>query len=94
MHQLGIARRFYRHFHGWHHDHDFGLQNLKLIVAAVPNDVGPRLSSTGLQRIAAMRGKSKNPDSMAQAAAYIKEINHYAFLDNTDEEWEKWASCF
>ena len=28
---------------------------------------------------------------MAQAAAYIKEINHYAFPDNTDEEWEKWA---
>ncbi|TXI89491.1 MAG: alpha/beta hydrolase [Burkholderiaceae bacterium] len=92
MHQLGIARAvFIGTSMGGITTMTLALQNLKLIVAAVLNDVGPRLSSTGLQRIAGYAGKSKNPDSMAQAAAYIKEINHYAFPDNTDEEWEKWA---
>ncbi len=92
MHQLGIARAvFIGTSMGGITTMTLALQNLKLIVAAVLNDVGPRLSNSGLQRIAGYAGKSKNPDSMAQAAAYIKEINHYAFPDNTDEEWEKWA---
>ncbi|WMW79824.1 alpha/beta hydrolase [Undibacterium cyanobacteriorum] len=92
MYQLGIARAvFIGTSMGGITTMTLALQNLKLIVAAVLNDVGPSLSHTGLARIAGYAGKGKSLNNMDEAREYIKEINHYAFPHNSEQEWAKWA---
>jgi pimeloyl-ACP methyl ester carboxylesterase len=67
------------------------LRRLKLIGAAVLNDVGPALSARGLQRISRYTGKGEVLGSWNDAAAYIRSINEVAFPANTERDWEKWA---
>ena len=67
------------------------LRKSKLIAAAVLNDVGPKLSQKGLDRIAGYAGDGMHCANWEQARNYIKRINHSAFPNNTDEEWDKWA---
>lgn len=92
MHQLGIARAvFIGTSMGGITTMTVALQNLKLIVAAVLNDVGPILSETGLKRIAGYAGKNRTLSTLAEAAEYVKGINQHAFPNNDDAEWLKWA---
>lgn len=65
--------------------------NLKLIVAAVLNDVGPVLSKTGLSRIAGYTGKTTTFLEWDDAVAHVANINQTAFPSYTKEDWEKWA---
>lgn len=67
------------------------LRRLKLISAAILNDVGPVISQKGLDRIAAYAGKAPVIHSWTQATDYIMSINQSAFPDNSMEEWQKWA---
>jgi pimeloyl-ACP methyl ester carboxylesterase len=67
------------------------LRRLKLIGAAVLNDVGPALSGRGLQRISRYTGKGEVLRSWRAAAAYMRSINEVAFPANTEQDWEKWA---
>ena len=67
------------------------LRRLKLIAAAVLNDVGPVISEKGLARIAGYAGKGCELSSWDQAAEYIKNINEPAFPANSMAEWDKWA---
>jgi pimeloyl-ACP methyl ester carboxylesterase len=67
------------------------LRRLKLIAAAVLNDVGPVISPKGLARIAGYAGKDCVLTSWEQATDYIMTINQQAFPANDLEEWSKWA---
>ena len=67
------------------------MRHLHLIAAAVLNDIGPALSTRGLQRIAGYAGKGEVLASWSDAAAYLRDINQSAFPDNTDQDWDKWA---
>ena len=67
------------------------LRKLRLISAAILNDVGPILSEKGLARIAGYAGKTTQPASWDEATEYIKNINESAFPENTMEDWGKWA---
>lgn len=67
------------------------LRRLKLIAAAVLNDVGPVISQKGLARIAGYAGKGCTPGSWEEAACYMRDINQPAFPDNDMGEWNKWA---
>lgn len=67
------------------------LKRLKLIAAAVLNDIGPVISQKGLARIAGYVGKTQAIDSWSAAADFVKRINEVAFPAYTPEEWEKWA---
>ncbi|MES2319067.1 MAG: alpha/beta hydrolase [Pseudomonadota bacterium] len=67
------------------------LRRLKLIAAAVLNDVGPVLSEKGLSRIAGYAGKGCVLTSWDEATDYIMTINQQAFPANDLEEWSKWA---
>lgn len=67
------------------------LRRLKLIAAAVLNDVGPVISPKGLARIAGYAGKDCVLTSWEQATDYIMTINQQAFPANDLEEWAKWA---
>ncbi len=67
------------------------LRRLKLIAAAVLNDVGPVISEKGLARIAGYAGKGCMPASWDEAACYMRDINQPAFPDNDMGEWSKWA---
>ena len=67
------------------------LKRLKLIAAAVLNDVGPTISQKGLARIAGYAGKGSTMFSWEQAAEYVRDINQSAFPANDMAEWTKWA---
>lgn len=67
------------------------VRRIGLIAAAVLNDVGPALSSRGLQRIAGYAGNAKPVASWDDAATYLRGINQVAFPTNTDSDWDKWA---
>ncbi|WP_395008888.1 alpha/beta fold hydrolase [Undibacterium sp.] len=67
------------------------LRKSSLIAASVLNDVGPKLSQKGLDRIAGYAGDGMHCANWEQARNYIKYINQSAFPNNTDEEWDKWA---
>jgi pimeloyl-ACP methyl ester carboxylesterase len=67
------------------------LRRLKLIAAAVLNDVGPTISEKGLARIANYAGKSCVLTTWDEATDYIMTINQQAFPANDMEEWGKWA---
>lgn len=67
------------------------LRQSRLVAAAVLNDVGPYLSSRGLQRIAAYAGGGESFPTWQQACDYIKRINQIAFPNNSEEEWAHWA---
>ncbi len=92
MRRLGIARAvFIGTSMGGITTMTVALQDLKLIVAAVLNDVGPILSETGLKRIAGYAGKNGALNSLEEAAEYVKNINQHAFPNNDQAEWMKWA---
>ncbi|NHZ63409.1 alpha/beta fold hydrolase [Massilia sp. CCM 8694] len=67
------------------------LRRLKLIAAAILNDVGPVISQKGLSRIATYAGKGATMLSWEQAAEYMRDINQPAFPSNDMSEWNKWA---
>lgn len=67
------------------------LRRLKLIAAAVLNDVGPVISEKGLSRIATYAGRSATMLSWEQAAEYMRDIHQPAFPSNDMDEWNKWA---
>ena len=67
------------------------LRRLKLIAAAVLNDVGPVISEKGLTRIASYAGKGATMLNWEQAAEYMRDINQPAFPANDMAEWNKWA---
>ncbi|MET0858197.1 MAG: alpha/beta hydrolase [Telluria sp.] len=91
-HDLGIARAvFIGTSMGGLITMTLALRRLKLIAAAVLNDVGPALSGRGLQRIAGYAGNSAPVASWDDAAAYIRGINEVAFPANTEHDWDKWA---
>lgn len=62
-----------------------------LIGGAVLNDVGPRVASGGLRRIASYVGKTTPVRTWADAAAYVKQINGVAFPAYEDERWAVFA---
>jgi pimeloyl-ACP methyl ester carboxylesterase len=66
-------------------------RRLKLIAAAIINDIGPVMSVRGLQRIAGYAGRCNAVGSWEEAAAYLRDINACAFPANSSEEWGKWA---
>ncbi len=68
-----------------------GMQRLNLIAGAVLNDIGPILSTRGLDRIRSYVGKGGALASWDEAAGYVRKINLEAFPDNTDEDWLHWA---
>ncbi len=67
------------------------LRRLKLIAAAILNDIGPIISERGLARIATYTGGGKALGSWEQAADYMMSINQVAFPANSMDEWDKWA---
>lgn len=67
------------------------LRKLKLIAAAILNDVGPALSPKGLGRIAGFAGKGVQVHNWEEATQYIRQVNLSAFPDNSMEEWGRWA---
>jgi pimeloyl-ACP methyl ester carboxylesterase len=67
------------------------LRKSSLVAAAVLNDVGPIISTRGLQRIANYTGKGEVLGNWEEAAAYTRSINELAFPSNTQADWEKWA---
>ena len=91
-HDLGISRAvFVGTSMGGLITMTLALRRLKLIAAAVLNDVGPIISEKGLSRIAGYAGKGCELTSWGQAAEYIKAINQPAFPANDMAEWDKWA---
>jgi pimeloyl-ACP methyl ester carboxylesterase len=91
-HDLGIARAvFIGTSMGGLIIMTLAMRHLRLIGAAVLNDVGPALSQRGLQRIAGYAGKGEVLGSWADAAAYIRSINEAAFPSNTEQDWNHWA---
>jgi pimeloyl-ACP methyl ester carboxylesterase len=62
-----------------------------VVAAAVLNDVGPVLSPAGLARIAGYTGKTAEPTSWAEAAAYARSTNAHAFPEMGDAEWLAFA---
>ncbi len=91
-HDLGIARAvFVGTSMGGIITMTLALRRLKLIAAAILNDVGPVISEKGLARIAGYAGKGSTLLSWEQAADYIRSINQSAFPDNDQDEWTKWA---
>ncbi|MDP3668908.1 MAG: alpha/beta hydrolase [Telluria sp.] len=67
------------------------LRRIKLIAAAILNDIGPVISEKGLARITSYAGKGVALPSWDAAADYVKTVNRSAFPDNPDDEWSKWA---
>lgn len=61
------------------------------VAAAVLNDVGPELAPAGLARIASYTGKTAEPASWDEAAAYAKATNGHAFPPMGDAEWLAFA---
>jgi len=91
-HDLGIARAvFVGTSMGGLITMTLAMRRLKLISAAILNDVGPVISVRGLARIAGYAGKGTTLFSWEQAAQYIRDINQPAFPDNDMHEWSKWA---
>jgi pimeloyl-ACP methyl ester carboxylesterase len=91
-HNLGIARAvFIGTSMGGLITLAVALRKLKLIAAAVLNDVGPVLSPKGLNRITSYTGKGKELATWTEASDYIMTINQTAFPDNTMDDWAKWA---
>ncbi|HEY1151272.1 MAG TPA: alpha/beta fold hydrolase, partial [Pseudoduganella sp.] len=91
-HDLGIARAvFIGTSMGGIITMTLCLRHSSLIAAAVLNDVGPTLSTRGLQRIASYAGRGGELTTWAEAADYIAGINRTAFPDNSHEEWQRWA---
>lgn len=91
-HDLGIARAvFVGTSMGGLITMTLALRRLKLIAAAILNDVGPVISEKGLARIAGYAGKGCELSTWEQAAEYIKDINEPAFPANDMAEWGKWA---
>lgn len=56
------------------------------IAASVLNDVGPRLSTAGLGRIASYVGRSQPVSSWAEAAEVVRAINGAAFPERADDD--------
>ncbi|QYF93732.1 alpha/beta hydrolase [Massilia sp. PAMC28688] len=91
-HELGIGRAvFVGTSMGGLITMTLALRRLRLIAAAVLNDVGPVISQKGLARIAGYAGKGCTPASWEEAACYMRDINQPAFPDNDMGEWNKWA---
>ena len=91
-HDLGISRAvFVGTSMGGIVTMTLALRRLKLIGAAVINDIGPIISEKGLSRIAGYAGKGCQLASWDEAAHYIKNINQPAFPANDMPEWDKWA---
>ncbi len=67
------------------------MRRLKLIAAAILNDIGPVISPRGLERIAGYAGKGCTMANWDDAAHYIRGINESAFPANDMNEWDKWA---
>lgn len=67
------------------------LRRIKLIGAAILNDIGPVISEKGLTRITSYAGKGIALPSWDAAAEYVRNINQLAFPDNPMDEWSKWA---
>jgi pimeloyl-ACP methyl ester carboxylesterase len=91
-HDLGIARAvFVGTSMGGIITMTLALRRLKLIGAAILNDIGPVISQRGLERITSYAGKACALESWEAAADYCKNINQNAFPDNRIDEWSKWA---
>lgn len=56
------------------------------IGASVLNDVGPRLSASGLGRIASYVGRSQPVSSWTEAAEVVRAINGSAFPERADDD--------
>ncbi len=56
------------------------------IAASVLNDVGPRLSTAGLGRIASYVGRSQPVASWAEAAEAVRAINGSAYPERADDD--------
>jgi pimeloyl-ACP methyl ester carboxylesterase len=67
------------------------LRRLRLIAAAILNDIGPTMSPRGLSRIANYAGKGCTMASWDDATHYIRDLNQSAFPANDMAEWGKWA---
>ncbi len=67
------------------------LKRLRVICAAVLNDVGPVISMAGLNRIAGYVGQARPVENWDDAAAYIASINGVAFPDYTHDDWTVFA---
>ncbi len=67
------------------------MRRLRLIAAAILNDVGPILSQRGLRRIASYAGTTVEVPTWEQATDYVMNINQCAFPANDMQEWSKWA---
>ena len=63
----------------------------RLVSAAVLNDVGPEVSTVGIERIKSYVGKKVDIGSWDEAASYLKSINGVAFPDNRDSDWATFA---
>ncbi len=56
------------------------------IAASILNDVGPRLSTTGLGRIASYVGRAQSVESWAAAAESVRAINGSAYPERADDD--------
>lgn len=91
-HEMGIARAvFIGTSMGGLITMTLALRRSSLVAAAVLNDVGPVISTRGLQRIANYTGKGEVLGSWEEAAEYTRAINAQAFPSNTQADWDKWA---
>jgi pimeloyl-ACP methyl ester carboxylesterase len=59
--------------------------------ALVLNDIGPVVERSGLARISAYVGRVPVPNSWADAAKLLRDLNKRAFPKVTDQEWEEVA---
>jgi len=92
MHALGLARAvFIGTSMGGLITMNLAAQRLDLVGAAVLNDVGPVLSTRGLERIAAYAGKPALFSNWDEAICHVRDINACAFPSNPESEWAKWT---
>jgi len=63
------------------------------IAGSILNDVGPRLSTTGLGRIASYVGRAQAVESWAAAAETVRAINGSAYPERADDDafWMSFA---
>lgn len=61
---------------------------LRVIAAAILNDVGPEVDKAGIDRILSYAGKLRPVESRADAVEYVRLTMGAAYPNNSDADWE------
>jgi pimeloyl-ACP methyl ester carboxylesterase len=64
---------------------------MRVIAAAILNDVGPAIAPEGVARILSYAGKGPEVGDWNDAADYVRRTNAVAFPHYSDEQWHRFA---